>query len=189
MLHTFLKATAHPRSSLPKDQLNGAQEPHSQPHVQVQTEFSKKETGPNGSSQTLPLKAVFPIAYPTLRQTCPKSNLWSKTPLLILPCRNSCLREKAGGSAPARPQPSVSSQLGQPRGGRWPPTAGLVSPHGLKGCCAVSAFMKCFSNKVSIPRRVRPLIRCRTCAVCQLAAEAYLNSFLDTIVLILIFSP
>lgn len=53
----------------------------------------------------------------------------------------------------------------------------------------VSVFVKCFSNKVSIPHRVRTLIKCRTCAVCQLAAEAYLNSFSDTIVLILIFSP
>lgn len=53
----------------------------------------------------------------------------------------------------------------------------------------LSVFMKCFSNKVSVPRRVRTLIKCRTCAVCQLAVEAYLNSFSDTIVLILIFSP
>lgn len=54
--------------------------------------------------------------------------------------------------------------------------------------CCVSVFMKCFSNKVSILHRVRTLIKCRTCAVCQLAAEAYLNAFLDTIVLRLIFS-
>lgn len=55
--------------------------------------------------------------------------------------------------------------------------------------CCVSVFMKCFSNKVSVLHRVRALIKCRTCAVCQLAAEAYLNAFSDTIVLRLIFSP
>lgn len=55
--------------------------------------------------------------------------------------------------------------------------------------CCVSVFMKCFSNKASVLHRVRTLIKCRTCAVRQLAAEAYLNAFSDTIVLRLIFSP
>lgn len=70
-----------------------------------------------------------------------------------------------------------------------PPKEALCSSWPQMLLCCVSVFMKCFSNKVSVPRKVRTLIKCRTCAVCQLAVEAYLNSFSDTIVLILIFSP
>lgn len=80
---------------------------------------------------------------------------------------------------------AASAQEGKLAGQRRPCISSW--PQMLLSC--VSVFMKCFSNKVSVLHRVRALIKCRTCAVCQLAAEAYLNAFSDTIVLRLIFSP
>lgn len=121
---------------------------------------------------------------PVVQSPRPHSPLGKLLPAL------SGLREKTGGistrettsrglvTAGAAQERKLVSER-RPCVSSWPQTL----------LCCVSVFMKCFSNKVSVPRRVRTLIKCRTCAVCQLAVEAYLNSFSDTIVLILIFSP
>ena len=100
------------------------------------------------------------------------------------------LREKTGGNQHQGSHVQWSSySWGSPGEAAGPPKEALCSSWPQMLLCCVSVFMKCFSNKVSVPRRVRTLIKCRTCAVCQLAVEAYLNSFSDTVVLILIFSP
>lgn len=128
-----------PGSSLPKDQLSGAQEPHSQPHVQAQTEFSKKETGPNGSSQTLSSKLSSPSTTPlpgktVQRATCgpkPASSLPGEAPAcFVRPQR------RLGASAPGRPSQGLVT-AGAAQRGSWSPKGGPVSPHGLKRCCAV----------------------------------------------------
>lgn len=172
------------RSSLPKDQLSGAQEPHSQPHVQAQTEFSKKKLAQMEVLRPFPSKLSSPSTTPlpgktVQRATCgpkPASSLspWEAPACFVRP------QERRSVSAPGRPSEGSSYSRGGPgeKLGLRKEAPWFSWPQTLLLCC-VSVFMKCFSNKVSVPRRVRTLIKCRTCAVCQLAVEAYLNSFSD----------
>lgn len=137
----------------------------------------QKETGPSENLRPFLSKLSLPMAFSTPRQNTPKSQVQSKAPLCPfslgkLPAVLK-LREKKGVIATGKQclVPAGKAQEGTLASQRRP----WISSWPQMLLCCVSVFTKCLSNKVSVRHRIRALIQCRTCAVCQLAAEAYLN--------------
>lgn len=158
---------------------------------QAQDGISNKKLGQIKVLGPFPSKLSLAHSPPhSQANTCTKSTFQCKAPWFIFPWENPYLlvkpnREERELTVSSGPVTAASTWEGKLAAQRRP----CISSWPEMLLRSVSVFMKCFSNKVSVLHRVGALIKCRTCAVCQLAAEAYLNAFLDTIVLRLIFSP